>query len=163
MTVNKKCSISQVIVGLIIVLIISGCNAGYEDLTYIDTYQKVQGIINNSKELETRIQDGKTYTGRDVANLWEEVNTQVIKPTTLLSKTKDLALNDVVSMLSARQSTLTKNYEDSSSQLNTNLALYEKSITLQPYPDITNLLNLKELREILHSYTFIKIPPYSGN
>jgi hypothetical protein len=41
--------------------------------------------------------------------------------------------------------------------------MYEKSITLQPYPDLTNLLNLKELRENLHSYTFIKIPPLSVN
>jgi len=160
---NKKIIISQVIIGWVIMLIISGCNTGYKDLVYKNTYQKVQEVIDHSKKLEAKIQDGKTYTGRDIANLWEEVNTQIIQPTALLSETKDLALNDVVSMLSARQTYLTKHYADSSSQLTTNFALYDKSITLQPYPDLTNLLNLKELRENLHSYTVIKIPLYSGN
>lgn len=163
MTYNKKFIISQVIVGLVIMLIISGCNTGYKDLAYKNTYLKVLEVIHNSKQIEANIQDGKTYTGRDVANLWEEVNTQIIEPTSQLSQTKDSALNQVVSMLSARVPDLTKGYADSQSQLTANATMYEKSITVKPYPDLTNLLNLKELRETLHSYTFIKIPPYSGN
>ena len=44
MTLNKKYIIPQVIVGLVIMFIISGCNTGYEDFQYKNAYQKVQEI-----------------------------------------------------------------------------------------------------------------------
>ena len=60
MTLNKKYIIPEIIVGLVIMFIISGCNTGYEDFQYKNAYQKVQEIIDNSKKLEVKIQDGNT-------------------------------------------------------------------------------------------------------
>jgi|GEM_PF-3554104 len=164
MTVNKKYIIFQVIVGLVIMLFVSGCDTNNKDSIYKDTYQKVREIIDNSKKIEAEILDGKTYTGKDIANLWEEVNTKIIGPTSQLSQTRDSALNEVVSMLSARsEEYLTKYYADSRSQLTANTAMYEKSITLQPIPDTTDLLNIRDLSRTLHSYTFITVPPSTVN
>lgn len=159
MTINKKLLIPQVLAVLVIMLTISGCNTYYEDYKYKDTYQKVLEIIEESKKIDARIQDGQTLTGKDITGLWEEVNDQIIRPTQQLRPIKDPAFDEVISMLSARANNLYKYYIDICSQRTSNTLAEEKSITLQPYPDITNLLDIKELRDLLHSYTFIRVPP----